>query len=65
MLLPRIVRYDALAPGSTELLGALRVGEECGDGRCECGYIGFGYQQTFVLMAHDLVEGGNITGNDG
>ena len=65
MLLPRIVRYDALAPGGAELLGALRVGEEGGDGCCECRYIGFGYQQTLVLMAHDLVEGGDVAGDDG
>ena len=65
MLLPRIVRYDALAPGCAELLGTLRVGKERGDGRCECGHIGFGYQQALVLMAHDLVEGGDVAGDDG
>ena len=65
MLLPRIVGDDPFPPGRPQLLGPLRVGQQCGNGFCQCRYIGFGYQQAFVLMAHDLVEGGDVTGDDG
>jgi hypothetical protein len=63
MLLPRIVGNHALAPGGAELLGALRVGEQGGDSVCERYDIGFGHWQTFLLMAHDVVERRNIAGD--